>query len=155
MGEWKRKTNRELEDMDKGENIVKWIKGQRISWVGHLERMEEDRVPKKIFTQELVGTRRRMERRSRKRSLSAGNQTMERAGDRQGKMEGHCSTGQSPQRAVVPMEGEEEEKEEKEEEEEKRRKRIKKEKKRRKKKKNKKNKKKKTKKKKKKKKEEK
>jgi hypothetical protein len=45
--------------MSKGENIVKWIKGQRISWLGHLERMEEDRVHKKIFTQELEGTRRR------------------------------------------------------------------------------------------------
>jgi len=30
-----------------------------ISWLGHLERMEEDRMPKKIFTQELEGTRRR------------------------------------------------------------------------------------------------
>ena len=30
-----------------------------ISWLGHLERMEEDRMPKKIFTQELGGTRRR------------------------------------------------------------------------------------------------
>jgi len=38
---------------------VKWIKGQRISWLGHLERMEEDRMPKKIFNQELEGTRRR------------------------------------------------------------------------------------------------
>ena len=45
--------------MNKGENIVKWIKGQKISWLGHLERMEEDRMPKKIFTQELEGTRRR------------------------------------------------------------------------------------------------
>ena len=45
--------------LSKGENIVKWIKGQRISWLGHLERMEEDRVPKKIFTQELEGIRRR------------------------------------------------------------------------------------------------
>jgi hypothetical protein len=27
--------------------------------MGHLERMEEDRMPKKIFTQELEGTRRR------------------------------------------------------------------------------------------------
>jgi len=45
--------------MSKGENIVKSIKGQRISWLGHLERMEEDRMPKKIFTQELEGTRRR------------------------------------------------------------------------------------------------
>jgi hypothetical protein len=34
---------------------------------------------------------------------------MERAGDREEKMEGYCSTGQSPQRAVVPMEEEKEE----------------------------------------------
>ena len=27
--------------------------------LGHLERMEEDRMPKKIFTQELEGMRRR------------------------------------------------------------------------------------------------
>jgi hypothetical protein len=45
--------------MSKGENIVKWIKGQRISWLGRLERVEEDRMPKKIFSQELEGTRRR------------------------------------------------------------------------------------------------
>ena len=44
-GEWKSRTNRELEEMSKGENIVKWIKGQRISWLGHLGRMEEDRMP--------------------------------------------------------------------------------------------------------------
>jgi len=30
-GEWKSRTNRELEEMNKGENIVKWIKGQRLS----------------------------------------------------------------------------------------------------------------------------
>jgi hypothetical protein len=53
-GEWKIRTNQELEELNKGENIVKWI-----SWLGHLERMEEDRIPKKIFTQELEGTRRR------------------------------------------------------------------------------------------------
>ena len=58
-GEWKSRTNREIEELSKGENIVKWIKGQSISWLGHLERMEEDRMPKKVFTQELEGTRRR------------------------------------------------------------------------------------------------
>ena len=67
-GDWKSRTNRELEEsrtnreleeMSKGENIVKWIKGQRISWLGHLQKMEEDRMPKKIFTQELEETRRR------------------------------------------------------------------------------------------------
>jgi hypothetical protein len=56
-GEWKSRTNRELEELSKGENTVKWIKGQRISWLGHLQRMEEDRMPKKIFTQELEVTR--------------------------------------------------------------------------------------------------
>jgi hypothetical protein len=55
--EWKSRTNRELEELSKGENI--WIKGQRISWLGHLERMKEDRMPKKIFTKEQEGTRRR------------------------------------------------------------------------------------------------
>ena len=42
--------------MSKGENIVKWIKAQRISWLGHLERMDKDRMPREIFTQELNGT---------------------------------------------------------------------------------------------------
>jgi hypothetical protein len=35
-GEWRTRTNRELEEMSKGENIVRWIKRQRISWLGHL-----------------------------------------------------------------------------------------------------------------------
>jgi len=56
-GEWRSRKNLELEEMSKGENIVKWIKGQKISWLGHLERTEEDRMGKKIFTQELEGTR--------------------------------------------------------------------------------------------------
>jgi len=74
--------------LSKRENIVKWIKGQRINWLGHLERMGEDRMPKKIFTQELEGTRRRgrprkrLERRSRKRSSSDGSEKMERFDDR-------------------------------------------------------------------------
>ena len=55
----KSRTNLELEEISKGETIVKWIKGQRISWLGHLERMEGDRMPKKIFNQQLEGTKRR------------------------------------------------------------------------------------------------
>ena len=99
--------------MSKGDNIVKWIKGQRISWFGHLERMEEDRMPKKIFTQELEGTRRKG--RPRKRWKEEAERDLQVLGVRRWrelvadrkKMEGHCSTGQSPQWAVVPMEEEE------------------------------------------------
>ena len=56
-------------------------------------------------------TQEKMERGRRKRSSSAGSEKMERIGGRQEKTEEHCSTGQSPQRAVVPMEEEEEEEE--------------------------------------------
>ena len=71
-------------------------------------------MPKKIFNQELEGTRRRgRPRKGWKEELerdlpSAGSEKMERLGGRQEKMEGHCSTGQSTQWAVVPMEEEEE-----------------------------------------------
>jgi hypothetical protein len=41
----------------KSKNIVRWIKGQRVSWLGYLERMEENRMPKLIFSQELEGLR--------------------------------------------------------------------------------------------------
>jgi hypothetical protein len=66
-GEWRTRTNRELEEMNKGENTVIWIKGQRISWLGHLERMEKNRMPKMIFSQELEGPRRRGRPRNRRK----------------------------------------------------------------------------------------
>jgi hypothetical protein len=58
-GEWKSRMNHKLEELSKEENIVKWIKRQRISWLGRLERMVENKMPTKIFTLELEGMRRR------------------------------------------------------------------------------------------------
>ena len=84
-GEWKSRTNRELEELSKGENIVKWIKGQGIGWLGHLERMEEHRMPKRSSLKNWKGQDEeedpgKMERRSRKRSSSARSEKMERVG---------------------------------------------------------------------------
>ena len=67
---------------------------------------------KKIFTQELEGTRRR--ERPRKRCEEEVERDLQVLGVRRWrelvadmkKMEGHCSTGQSPQWDVVPMEEE-------------------------------------------------
>jgi len=56
--------------------------------LGHLERMEEDRIPKKDLNSrtgrdEMKGkAQERMERRSRKRFSSAGSEKTERVGDR-------------------------------------------------------------------------
>jgi hypothetical protein len=101
-GEWKSRTNRELEEMSKGENIVKWIKGQRISWMGHLQIMEEDRMPKEIFTQELEGTKRRgrprkgwREETERDLQVLGVRRWRELVIDRE-ELQRYCSTGQSP-----------------------------------------------------------
>ena len=70
-------------------------------------------MPKKIFTQELEETRRRGKpRKGWKEEVERDLQVLgvsrwrELVVDRK-KMGGHCSTGQSPQWAVVPMEEEE------------------------------------------------
>ena len=74
--------------LSKGENIVKWIKVQSISWLGNLERMEENRMPQKDLHSRTGRdemkrkTQERMKRGSRKRSSSDGSEKMERVGDR-------------------------------------------------------------------------
>ena len=93
-----------------------------ISWLGHPERMEEDRMPKKIFTQELEGTRRRGRPRKRwKEEVERDLQVLgvrrwrELVADRK-KWKDIFWTGQSSQWAVVSMEEEDEEEEEEKEE---------------------------------------
>jgi hypothetical protein len=55
---WIIRRNDELEDIIKGENIVRFIKSQRIRWLGHTERMEDTAIPKKMYGK-LYATRRR------------------------------------------------------------------------------------------------
>jgi hypothetical protein len=55
---WRIRQNNELEDMIKGENIFRFIKSQRIRWLGHIERMQVTAIPKKMYGK-LYATRRR------------------------------------------------------------------------------------------------
>jgi len=44
---WRNGRNDELEAIIKGENIVRFIKCQRMQWLGHIERMQDTAIPKK------------------------------------------------------------------------------------------------------------
>ena len=47
-GYWRIKTNQEINDILKGQNIIGYIKKQRLNWLGHVERMAEDNNVQKI-----------------------------------------------------------------------------------------------------------
>ena len=56
---WRIRRNDELEAIIKGANIVRFIKCQRIRWLGHIERMQDTVIPKKIMYGKLYSTSRR------------------------------------------------------------------------------------------------
>jgi hypothetical protein len=47
-GQWRMKTNQEINDILKGQNIIGFIKKQTLNWLGHVECMPEDNSVKKI-----------------------------------------------------------------------------------------------------------
>jgi hypothetical protein len=40
-GLWRIKTNAELDDLIQQKNIIRFIKSQRLKWLGHVERMKK------------------------------------------------------------------------------------------------------------------
>jgi len=54
---WRIKNNEELDKLIKHENIVNYIKAQRLNWFGHVQRMPETRAAKKIFKWNPLTTR--------------------------------------------------------------------------------------------------
>jgi hypothetical protein len=55
--EWRLKTNEELENIIRHENIVRHIKSKRLIWLGHVERMPDERVAKSIYKWKTYATR--------------------------------------------------------------------------------------------------
>ena len=62
---WRTRQNDELEAIIKGDNTVRFIKCQRIRWLGHIERMQDTAIPKKMLYGKLYATRRRARPRMR------------------------------------------------------------------------------------------
>jgi len=47
-GIWRIKTNKELDELIKHRNIINYVKAQRLSWFGHINRMPETSIVKRI-----------------------------------------------------------------------------------------------------------
>ena len=54
---WRLKTNEELEETINNENIVRYIKYKRLGWLGHVERMTNERVAKITYKWKPYATR--------------------------------------------------------------------------------------------------
>ena len=48
-GNWRIKRNIELDELIKHRNIINYVKAQRLSWFGHINRMAETSIVKKIY----------------------------------------------------------------------------------------------------------
>jgi hypothetical protein len=83
---WRIRYNEEINTLLKGEDIVRFIKSQRIGWLGHVERMEDNAMPKRTLKGRLYSTRRKG--RPRMRWLED--------------VESGCRGGQGSPRAVAP-----------------------------------------------------
>jgi len=47
-GYWGIKTNQDINDIIKGQNVIGVIKNERLTWLGHVERMAEDNIVQRI-----------------------------------------------------------------------------------------------------------
>jgi hypothetical protein len=55
---WKIRSNRELEEILRGEDIVKFVKSLRLAWAGHVERMDEENMSGNLLHGRMEGRRR-------------------------------------------------------------------------------------------------
>jgi hypothetical protein len=56
-GIWRIKTNQELDEIIKRKNTINCIRAQRLSWLGHIERMQGTRMVKAIHCWKHVSRR--------------------------------------------------------------------------------------------------
>jgi hypothetical protein len=55
----------ELSELVKGHDILRFVKAQRIRWVGHVERISDERMPKRMLKGRLFSRRRKGRPRTR------------------------------------------------------------------------------------------
>ena len=56
-GTWRIKTSDKLDELIRHKNIINYIKAQTLSWFGHLQRMSEERMVKRVYKWKRMITR--------------------------------------------------------------------------------------------------
>jgi hypothetical protein len=59
--EWRTRNNEEIYNILRKEYIVRFVKARRVSWIGHVERMEDSRMPKRVMREKICTKRRRVD----------------------------------------------------------------------------------------------
>jgi hypothetical protein len=57
--EWRIRNNDEIDNIIRRKYIVRFVKTRRISWIGHVERMEDSRMPKRVMTEKIYTRRKK------------------------------------------------------------------------------------------------
>ena len=58
-GIWRIRKNHELNELIGNADVVRFIKGRRITWLGHVTRMDGGRMPRRILEWKSMGGRMR------------------------------------------------------------------------------------------------
>jgi len=66
-GSWRIRMNRELNELIENTDVVRFIKSRRIAWLGHMMRVDEKRIPRRVLEWKPIG--RRIRGRPRKRQI--------------------------------------------------------------------------------------
>jgi hypothetical protein len=54
---WRIRNNMEIDNLIEGADIVRFIKAQRIKWLGHIQRMDQSRPTRELLDWKPMGTR--------------------------------------------------------------------------------------------------
>jgi hypothetical protein len=57
--EWKIRNNEEMDNIIRKKDIFRFVKARRISWIGHVERMDDSRMPKRVMREKIYTSRKR------------------------------------------------------------------------------------------------
>jgi hypothetical protein len=54
---WRIRNNMEIDKLIEGADILRFIKAQRINWLGHIQRMDQTRPNRRLLDWKSMGTR--------------------------------------------------------------------------------------------------